>query len=116
MKAQKTRAPLSPAGRSPQAKWKEPLPARQTRGVKAKLSQTIEFRLHERTNMSGTGPSEGGRVGERQEHWFLDVEPRDMTATLRTFRKIVEALEEQARAWSAPGGPLGRRVSRRVIR
>lgn len=82
-------------------------PERTPRGVRTKLQLQIEFLLPERTNMSSVGTVGRGRVGERTEHWFLDVEPRDAAVVLKAFRKIVAELARE----SAPGGRL--RASRK---
>lgn len=80
-------------------------PERELRGVRTKLQLQIEFLLPERCNMSSTG-ARGGRIGERTEHWFIDVEPRDAAKVLKAFRKIVAALD-------AESGAGGRLVARR---
>ena len=77
-------------------------PERKFRGVRTKLQLQIEFLLPERTNMSSVGASGSTRIGERTEHWFIDVEPRDAQTVLRAFRKIVAELERE----TAPGGRL----------
>lgn len=80
-------------------------PARELRGLRTTLQLQVEFLLPERCNMMSTG-ARGGRVGERTEHWFIDVEPRDAATVLKAFRRIVAALE-------AESGAGGRLVARR---
>jgi len=82
--------------------WKKAKPARQVRGVRVAVQLQIEFALHERTQLMALGAGSGGRVGERLEHWIMDVEPRDAARTLRAFRKIVSAIETER----GPGGRL----------
>lgn len=88
---------------------KKDLPARKLRGVRSHVSLEVEFALPERCTMDNLG-ADGGRVGERTDHWIFNVEPRDAAAVLRAFRKIVSVLETE----TARGGRL--RLKRKAKR